>query len=179
MTKTRMEDMVVILPGITGSVLQKDGKDIWAISGQAAWQALKSLGESLQQLKIEQDDPEAENLGDGITATRLVSDAHLIPGLVKIDGYTALTRLITDNFEVMPGNIREDKPANLLEFPYDWRRDNRANARLLKRLLDKRLRQWREYTGFKDAKVILLALAKDGRGLKESKWMFFNLMLWS
>jgi len=157
-----MEDMVVILPGITGSVLQKDGKDIWAISGQAAWQALKSLGESLQQLKIEQDDPEAENLGDGITAARLVSDAHLIPGLVKIDGYTALTRLITDNFQVIPGNIREDKPANLFEFPYDWRRDNRANARLLKKMLDERLRQWREYTGLKDAKVILLAHSMGG-----------------
>jgi len=162
MAKTRMEDMVVILPGITGSVLQKDGKDIWAISGQAAWQTLKSLGKSLQQLTIEQDDPEAENLGDGITAARLMSDAHLIPGLVKIDGYTALTRLITDNFQVIPGNIREDKPANLFEFPYDWRRDNRANARLLKRLLDQRLQQWRQDTGLKDAKVILLAHSMGG-----------------
>ncbi len=160
--KTRMQDIVVILPGIIGSVLQKDGKDIWAVSGEAAWQALRTMGDSLQQLKIEQDDPEAEDLGDGITATRLVYDAHLIPGLVKIDGYTSLTRLITDNFEVTPGNIREDKPANLFEFPYDWRRDNRANARILKRLLDERLKQWRDYTGLKDAKVILLAHSMGG-----------------
>ena len=32
-----LNDMVVLLPGITGRVLQKDGKDVWAISGQAAW----------------------------------------------------------------------------------------------------------------------------------------------
>jgi hypothetical protein len=38
--KVRMRDIVVLLPGITGSVLQKDGKDIWAISGQAVWKAL-------------------------------------------------------------------------------------------------------------------------------------------
>ncbi len=157
-----MQDIVIILPGVTGSVLQKDGKDIWAVSGQPAWQALRTMGDSLQQLKIEQDDPEAEDLGDGIIATRLVSDAHLVPGLVKIDGYTSLTRLITDNFEVIPGNIRENKPANLFEFPYDWRRDNRANARLLKRSLDERLKQWRDYTGLKDAKVILLAHSMGG-----------------
>ena len=29
MPKTKLRDLVVILPGITGSFLQKDGKDIW------------------------------------------------------------------------------------------------------------------------------------------------------
>lgn len=52
MAKLRMRDIVVLLPGITGSVLQKDGKDLWAISGQAAWRALTSLGSSLQQLLL-------------------------------------------------------------------------------------------------------------------------------
>jgi triacylglycerol esterase/lipase EstA (alpha/beta hydrolase family) len=49
-----------------------------------------------------------------------------------------------------------------LKFPYDWRRDNRFSARLLKRLLDKRLKQWREYTGNKNAKVIILAHSMGG-----------------
>jgi hypothetical protein len=30
-----MKDMIIILPGILGSILQKDGKDIWAVLGQA------------------------------------------------------------------------------------------------------------------------------------------------
>jgi hypothetical protein len=162
MAKVRMQDLVVLLPGITGSVLQKDGKDLWAVSGQAAWQAFNSLGDSLQQLRLDGDDPEAESLGDGIQATRLVADAHLIPGLVKIDGYSAISRLITDNFQVIPGNIYDNKPANFFEFPYDWRRDNRANAGLLKRLLKERLQEWREFTGAKDAKVILLAHSMGG-----------------
>ena len=50
----RMRDIVVLLPGITGSVLQKDGKDIWAVSGQTGWKALTSLGSSLQQLMLAQ-----------------------------------------------------------------------------------------------------------------------------
>ncbi|MEG4108875.1 hypothetical protein [Microcoleus sp. S13_C5] len=95
--KIPMKDMVVILPGILGSVLQKDGKDLWAVSGQAIWQVLADSNEAIQHLKLVQDDPEAESLGDGIRATRLVEDAHLIPGLVKIDGYTKVARLITDN----------------------------------------------------------------------------------
>lgn len=166
MPKTKMRDIVVILPGITGSILQKDGKDIWTI-GQAVSEAvrpkaLKQDGGLLQQLKLSQDDPKAEDLGDGIKATRLVADAHFIPGLVKIDGYTGIAKVITDNFDVIKGNIHDDKPGNFFEFPYDWRRDNRANARILQRLLDLRLKQWREHTGLKDAKVILLAHSMGG-----------------
>ena len=163
--KIPMKDMVVILPGITGSVLQKDGKDLWAVSGQAIWQLLTNSDKAIQQLKLVQDDPEAESLGDGIRATRLVEDAHLIPGLVKIDGYTKTARLITDNFDVTPGNIyddSDDKVANFYHFPYDWRRDNRASARLLKKLVDKRLKRWREASGATDAKVILLAHSMGG-----------------
>ena len=43
MAKLRMRDIVVLLPGITGSVLQKDGKELRVISGQAAWRGLTSL----------------------------------------------------------------------------------------------------------------------------------------
>lgn len=163
--KVKMKDMIVIIPGITGSVLQKDGQDIWAVSGQAIWQVLTNLGDTIEQLKIDQDDPEAESLGDGIQATALIQDTHLIPGLWKIDGYTKTVRLITDNFDVVSGNIYtdpDDKPANLYHFPYDWRRDNRASAKLLKKLLDKRLKRWREATGAEDAKVILLAHSMGG-----------------
>ena len=163
--KIKMRDMVVILPGITGSVLQKDGKDICAISGQSFWQILTSLGDSIQQLKLIYDDPEAESLGDGIKPIRIARDIHLIPGLEKVDGYTKTSRLITDNFDVITGNIYEDaddKAANFYHFPYDWRRDNRANARILKKLLDKRLKTWREFSGNQEAKVILLAHSMGG-----------------
>lgn len=164
--KTPMRDMVVILPGITGSVLQKDGKDLWAVSGQAIWNIVKSQGKALDALKIKQDDPEAEDLDDGIKAVRLVEDAQVIPGLFKVDGYTKTTRMITDNLSnVIRGNIyddSDDKAANFYHFPYDWRRDNRASGKILKKLLDKRLKRWREYSGNQNAKVILLAHSMGG-----------------
>ena len=40
--RTPMKDMAIILPGILGSVLQKDGNDLWNVSGQAIWQIVKN-----------------------------------------------------------------------------------------------------------------------------------------
>jgi len=163
--KAPMKDMIVILPGILGSVLQKDGKDLWAVSGQAIFQVLTNLNQTIHNLKLGQDDPSAESLGDGIRATSIIQDTHLIPGFWKIDGYTQTSRLITDNFNVTPGDIYndpDDKAANFYQFPYDWRRDNRANAHILKKLIDKRLKRWREASGAANAKVILMAHSMGG-----------------
>lgn len=162
MAKLRMRDLVIVLPGITGSVLQKDGRDLWAISGQAAWTALFSRGSALQQLKLEQDDPSVDDPGDGIRAARVIRDAHLVPGLVKIDGYSGISRLITGEFDVAPGDVENDAPANFFEYPYDWRRDNRCTARRLRSFIEKRLALWRKHSGAADAKVIFLAHSMGG-----------------
>ena len=59
MSRTPVSDVIVLLPGITGSVLQKDGRDIWALSGGAAVRALTSLGSSIMGLKLDDDDPDS------------------------------------------------------------------------------------------------------------------------
>src|SRR5262245_23859091 len=125
MAKKPLRDMVVLLPGITGSVLQKGKKDVWAISGKAIWRWLASAGGSLQDLRLKHSDP------GGITASRLMPDAHVIPGLVKIDGYAATAQMIRDTFDVVPGSLTDRGPANFIEFPYDWRLDNRIHGRHL------------------------------------------------
>jgi pimeloyl-ACP methyl ester carboxylesterase len=162
MPKVRMKDMVILLPGITGSVLQKDGSDIWAVSGQAVWKALSSFGASLENLVLRGDDPSVDDLGDGITASRVMPDVHIVPGLVKIDGYSATSRMITEQFDVIRGSLHSDKPANFFEFPYDWRRDNRQSARRLHALIQDHLPRWRRYSGAAQAKVILLAHSMGG-----------------
>ena len=71
----------------------------------------------------------------------------------------------SNNFDVVKGDIyndSEDRAANFYEFPYDWRRDNRANANILKRLLDIRLKAWREKSGNSNAKVIIMAHSMGG-----------------
>lgn len=152
----RMGDVIIVLPGITGSVLEKDGREIWALSGHALSTYLRSFGSSLEKLEIQGvDDPDADDLGDGVTATRLMPDTHIIPGFWKIDGYGALTKSIRDWFAVEEGK-------NFFEFPYDWRRDNRVSARKLERLIAAVLPAWRKSTDNPRAKVILIAHSMGG-----------------
>ena len=162
MPKQKLRDMVILLPGITGSVLQKDGQDVWAPSAQVVFGALSSLGAGLQGLRLTGDDRTAADLEDGVRATRLVPDVHLVPGLVKIDGYSETLRAISDTFDVTVGAIDNDRPANLFGFPYDWRRDNRASAQRLKEFIDHRLPGWREASGAADARVILIGHSMGG-----------------
>src|SRR3954447_19288935 len=115
MAKTRIRDVMVLLPGLTGSVLQKDGVDVWASSGKALYKTLFSLGRSLQDLRLGEDDVDIDDLDDGVRATHLMPDAHLVPGLVKIDGYSSISRLIIERFQVVPGHPDQDIPANFFE----------------------------------------------------------------
>jgi hypothetical protein len=67
-----MRDLVVLLPGITGSVLQKDNEDLWAVSGQSLWAALRDRKDRLEALKVPDHKPGETPPDDGIRATRLI-----------------------------------------------------------------------------------------------------------
>ena len=141
--------MVVVIPGITGSVLTKDGKDVFGLSVGAGLRALFSGGRSLESLALAAGDGDQEDLGDGIVASRLSPDAHLVPGLWKIDGYGKLmTRL-----GQLPG-------VDLHPFPYDWRRDNRVHARRLQRLAEGWLAERRQQDP--GARLVLVAHSMGG-----------------
>lgn len=164
MTKARLRHLIVILPGITGSVLRKDGRDIWGFSRTALTDAVFARTEYLDSLKLQgPDDPTLDDLGDGVEATVLIQDAMLVPGLFKLfSGYTGLSRMIRHRFEVEGMGLASKDPGNLFEVPYDWRRDNRVSARKLGRLIDERLALWRRHTFDDDSKVIILAHSMGG-----------------
>ena len=52
MAKQPMGDVVVLLPGILGSVLARDGKEVWAPSPGAIGRALWTLGRSVRSLEL-------------------------------------------------------------------------------------------------------------------------------
>src|SRR5438132_8664499 len=136
MAKKPLRHVVVVIPGITGSVLQRDGRDVWAVSLQAGWHAAISSGRALSDLELR-----ADGSDDGIRATALMPKAHLVPGLVRIDGYSRLLEMLEESFEI----VRDDdgRMLNLIPFPYDWRRDNRDAARRLGDIVEERLAAWR------------------------------------
>jgi len=156
-----MNHMLVILPGITGSALSRNGLEIWGPAPTAVAAYLRSLGRSLDWLPLKhEDDPEYD---DGIRATRLVPYT-LVPGLYRFDGYSGLKRHLHERFKLIDGDPHDGQgaPANYFEFPYDWRKDNAISAVGLKQLIDRELPKWRAYNDSPDAQVIFVAHSMGG-----------------
>ncbi len=151
-----MDDVVVLLPGITGSVLKKDGAVVWGYSAGSIAKALFTSGGSMARaLALPHDDPDVDDLGDGIVADAPMPDLHLLPGVWKIDAYGAIVEAITATFAVTEGK-------NFFQFPYDWRRDNRVASRKLASAARGWLKTWRESSGNRGAKLILVAHSMGG-----------------
>jgi pimeloyl-ACP methyl ester carboxylesterase len=158
-----MRHLIVLLPGTMGSVLQKDGHDVWALSGQALGSFLLSAGASLQALRMHGDDWQRDDLGDGIRGTRIIEDLHSVPGLAEHAGYSVILRRICEQFDLEAGQVQAPQDdVNFYPFPYDWRRDCRATARMLKAFVDKQLPRWRAASGAADAQVILIGHSLGG-----------------
>lgn len=149
--KVHVDDVVVLLPGIMGSVLKRNG-DVWAISPQAILKALATGGGDIKKLALQ--GPGDTPSPDGVMPDRLFPDTHLIPFFWTIDGYGKIAEVIRDTLDVSSGD-------NYFEFPYDWRLDNRVAARLLKAQGSEWLAKWRE-RGHPNAKLILLAHSMGG-----------------
>ncbi|WP_162242073.1 hypothetical protein [Methylobacterium sp. Leaf125] len=153
---TRYPNVVVLIPGILGSALAgPDGTELWGTAPSVFFGNLATLGSRLNALELIGDDPDIDDIGDGITSTRLISDLHLIPGLWKIDGYTKIRTTLVDRFNLVPGR-------NFFELAYDWRRDNRVAARALARQALKWLEDWRESSGNSSARLVLVAHSMGG-----------------
>ncbi len=157
-----LKDMIILLPGVMGSVLEHNGQSFWTISGGSLFNFIRSFGGNLDNLKLAGDDHTIDDLGDGIRATALMADTTIIPGFWKIDGYTKISEMIQTKFDVVKGDLNSQKAANYYEFYYDWRRDNRVAARRLQQLIERQLPIWRNHTGDQSAKVVLIAHSMGG-----------------
>lgn len=151
-----MPHVIVLLPGILGSVLKKDGKTIWGYSASSLAGTLLSGGAKMHEaLALPEDPVEVDDLGDGIIADALMPDLHLLPGFWKIDGYSTIIKALEARFDIT-------QQENFFVFPYDWRRDNRVAARQLARQSPDWLQQWRDKSGNPDAQLIIMAHSMGG-----------------
>lgn len=130
-------DLVVVLPGITGSTLRtEDGTLVWSPTAGALVNAIKSFGRNVNALRLPQGIGD-EHPGDGVEPVALMDDLHLIPGVwTPVKGYDRLLdRLRTLGHTETKGN--------LLPVPYDWRLSNRYNANRLRTIVQPALERWR------------------------------------
>ena len=150
-----IKDVVVLLPGLLGSVLKRDGKEIWGLSGSAIFRALFSGAGSVKSLTLKSDSG-GELADDGVEATAMLPDTHLLPGFWKVDGYTRVAETLVSQLGLIPG-------ANFFEFPYDWRRDIRFTAKRLAQQAPRWLHAWRNsHGGHPDARLILVGHSMGG-----------------
>jgi pimeloyl-ACP methyl ester carboxylesterase len=155
---TRLDELVVVVPGILGSRLTRVDRDgsrheLWGTTTTAIVKNLLTFGHRIQGLALRpDDDPEAPK--DGIIPTGLISDFQLIPGFTGIAGYDGLIeRLRRDN------GLRDDQ---VIGFAYDWRLSNRVNGHKLAEFLDREVEKWRDTTGNRDSRAVLVCHSMGG-----------------
>jgi hypothetical protein len=157
-------DVVVVVPGIMGSKLAVDGNLIWALSGSALWRGLRTLGGSVRRLELPAELGD-EHPGDGVEAVGLMPGLHVIPGVWSpITGYARLVDWLEQNFTLTRyDSTRPDEPANLVEFPYDWRLSNRYTARRLRATVTPILERWQAASpDNRDARLVLICHSMGG-----------------
>lgn len=154
-----LRDLVIVIPGITGSVLAKGNDELWNISGTALTGYIKTKGKILNSLAFRQelDDLEAELAYDNVKPVGVIEGVHGIPGLKLVGGYGSLIASLQAAFRTASNSM-----SPIQVFSYDWRRDNRANARRLERFIERKLSTWREVTAHRSAKVIIIAHSMGG-----------------
>lgn len=143
-----MRDVVVLVPGLMGSALAKAGRPIWDFA-LAAYAGIGSLARNLRLVDHRLD----VDLADDVRATSLLPTAIAFPGLPPIDGYTEIAQTFREGVGLELG-------VDYFEFPYDWRRDVRASARLLKESADGWLEARRRTEP--DARLVLVAHSLGG-----------------
>lgn len=145
------KDIIILLPGIMGSVLEKDGRTIWDVTPASIARGVFSPAATVKDLELEDRSGRHEKA----RASKLLTDTHLIPYFWKIDGYTGLASFLQAKFELTPGE-------NFFEFPYDWRLDNRIAAKQLESKAHDWLSKWKSSSGNHEAKLIFITHSMGG-----------------
>jgi len=159
-----IRDVVVVLPGIMGSTLSKNGKLVWAPSAGAVLNAITTFGQNISKLKLPEgigdNDPH-----DGVKPVSLMPDLHLLPGIWSAHlGYSNLLDWLRSKFHfIEPVSDALDYIPNLLPVAYDWRLSNRYNGRQLKAIVEPALERWRDQgREFAEAKLIFICHSMGG-----------------
>ena len=154
-------DLIVVIPGITGSTLRRNGAEVWSSRPTTVLATLATLGRYIGQLQLPADigDRAPE---DGVEAKELISTLHFIPGLwTPIHGYEMLVRRLRATRASVA--CQQFGDLNPVLFPYDWRLSNRCTARRLKGYAEEALHRWRDCAPQnRDAKITFVCHSMGG-----------------
>ena len=141
-------DIIVLVPGIGGSRLERDGKAIYDLS----LRALPSLIWNWVGGDLAYTGGSAKP-DDGVVATDLFNN-QLIPGYFGVDDYDGLC----NSLKAAVGSPSQQ----FFKFPYDWRASNRWAAEDLDAFIRPKLHEWSQGAGGSDAKLWLVCHSMGG-----------------
>lgn len=161
--KHELDTVVVLLPGIMGSELRDgDGKPVWGTALGTLVKGVLTRGSAIKRLRLP-DDHGDDPAPDGVVATAMLPDIHVIPGIWSVSiGYDRLTSWFRDTFDVVESPGDDRGPVNFVRFPYDWRLSNRASAAALKSTIEPVLEAFRATPGHADAGVTFVGHSMGG-----------------
>ena len=150
-SRAKFGDLVIVVPGMLGSRLNHNGVPLWG-DARTFLEWIRTHGADLGKLSIGADDPSLEDLGDGIVPDGLIDGFLVVGRFLKVGGYGALARALQKDLPLKLGE-------NLQLFAYDWRRDLRVSTRRLATKAEGWLQAWRNRSGNRDAKIVLICHA--------------------
>jgi pSer/pThr/pTyr-binding forkhead associated (FHA) protein len=126
---------VVLIPGFSASEIWKGGEKLWP-------NLARVLSSSEERIRQDWEDVEVG---------KIVREIVVVPGFLKSDSFGSILNYLIDDLGYTSGET-------LLEFPYDWRQDNRVTARKLAETV----RAWRAGRERPTEKVTLIAHSMGG-----------------
>ncbi|MFC4376905.1 esterase/lipase family protein [Nocardia halotolerans] len=126
------DDLVVIVPGITGSVLAPGGQPLWSLSAAALRNGVLRTSAVLDSLTLPSDLEELSDFEEvAFDTPEVIRGIHVWPGFWQGMGYGALI-----------DRLESAVPGRVLCFPYDWRLPNAYTASKLRLFVEEALRRW-------------------------------------
>ncbi|MEU8404367.1 thioesterase domain-containing protein [Nonomuraea sp. NPDC048892] len=130
-------DLIVVVPGILGSTLYRDGRQTWGYRN-ISWNLYRLTARLTEDLSLPPEafaDP-ALGCDDGTQVRGVLKTLGIVPGFLTIDGYDKLLRRLRARFR--------DDHHTIIEFPYDWRQSNEYTARRLQTVVEPILERRRQ-----------------------------------
>jgi len=126
---------VVLIPGFSGSELWNGRKRLWPNKRHLIFGSQRQIQRAWEDIRV----------------GSLVRKKALLPGLTSSDSFATLIDFLTLELGYRQGH-------DLLEFPYDWRQDNRHTAHLLAQKIE----SWRRGRTNPTEPFVLLAHSMGG-----------------
>lgn len=125
-------DVVVIVPGITGSVLARGERELWSLSAAALRRGVTHTTEVLDELRLPAVDGDVGEYAEfALAAPEVIRGVHVWPGFWRGSGYGALI-----------DRLGKAAPGRVVSFAYDWRLPNAYTASLLAVFVEDTLRRF-------------------------------------